>query len=298
MRGQRRIFKKDRSGRATEGRHEMKPPAVPQQVLSPAASERRKTMTQSPNAYPGGPLPSQSDQPPPLASTSYRPLSPPSLATSATSIPLSGTTEPALTSSINATILAASTSQGQHPTFSVASPLSSTHEAKLKKLKDKLQAEISEVDNLTEEKKRLDERIKELEAMVDEEREKSREVEGMNMKERIQFLSVMEKVVELGWREGDEAAGFIVKRQAGNGGDRGGSAGSGVGDEVLRGEVEGLREGNRVCEAALEHIQREARHMEDTTEKLIEARRGIQLVLGRAVVPKANVSASAVLVAE
>ena len=41
------------------------------------------------------------------------------------------------------------------------------------------------------------------------------------MKERIQFLSVMEKVVELGWRAGDEAAGFIVKRQAGNEGDRG-----------------------------------------------------------------------------
>lgn len=67
---------------------------------------------------------------------------------------------------------------------------------------------------------------------------------------------------------------------------------------MLRGEVERLRERNRVCEAALEHIQRKARHMEDTTEKLNEARRGIQLVLGWAVVPKANVPASAVLVAE
>ena len=192
------------------------------------------------------------------------------------------------------------------PTFKVADiSTNNTMDNKLKKLKDRLEAEISEVDNLTEEKKRLEDRCKELEGMVEEERERRRNVQEMNMRERIQFLGVVEGVVQLGRRNGDEPSGSrraVVKLEgAGDGDDRndrndrkGGDVGVVGGEAAFRREVERLRQRNRVCESALEHIQRESRHMEDTAGKLNESRRGIELVLGRVLAGGPSAAAGAV----
>lgn len=284
----------------------MKPPPVPQQELSPASSnDRRKTMTQSPNPYTAlTPLSSRPEQSERIRPTSgntngYRPLSP---AYTSTSIQSSVVIEPAnakrsFTSNATFTALAAT----QIPTFKVKDPAASaTIEAKLKNLKAKLEAEISEVDNLTEEKKRLEDRCKELEGMVEEERNRRREVQEMNMKERKQFLGVVENVVTLGRREGGKKASsrMMVKREKDGEKDEDGGGGiRGAGDSsALQGEVERLRERNRVCESALEHIQRESRHMEDTAGKLNESRRGIDLVLGRVLAGSGSAAGSAIMV--
>lgn len=181
------------------------------------------------------------------------------------------------------------------PTFAIESS-DPTLEAKITKLKARLEAEISEVDNLTEEKKRLEERIKELETMVEEERERRREEIDIGMKDRTSFLSVLEGVVALGRREGDS----IIKRESGilsssgnsGSGDDGGDKSDNVEEmedlATLRREVEKLRERNRVCESALEHIKRETRHMEETGRKVEESRRGIDLVLGRVLAGREN----------
>ena len=255
------------------------------------------------------PVPQQ-QQPSPVASQNKRQPSmqfahhQQSCATSASS-----QVEPASTrrsSAYSATLASQKTSQSPTnsaniPTFSIefSDP---TLEAKLTKLKARLETEIGEVDNLTEEKKRLEERIKELEAMIEDERERRRGEIDVGMKDRKSFLSVLEGVVEMGRREGD----VRVKREGGvlgeflsasdcngNGGDKnGGDTVSGQGEETdiatLKKEVETLRERNRVCESALEHIARETRHMEETGRKVEESRRGIDLVLGRVLAAREN----------
>lgn len=237
----------------------MAPPSVPQQQPSP--------------------VPSQSSQAPTMLTR--HPQSPAPLGSSHI--------EPASTRR-SATFNASRTSQSANvPTFVVEDSASTSLSAKLDKLKARLETEIAEVDNLTEEKKRLEERIKELEAMVEEERERRREQVDTGMKDRASFLSVLEGVVALGRREGDP----VIKRESGmlssfgNSGSR--DDGGDEPDEVvetgdlatLTKEVEKLRERNRVCENALEHIARETRHMEETGRKVEESRRGIDLVLGR-----------------
>lgn len=258
-----------------EQRHvSMAPPPIPQQQPSPIPSQNERQLPSQLPHHPQSPAPSASSQ-----------IEPASTRRSAT---------------FNATL---AQNNPNVPTFAIESS-DPTLEAKLTKLRARLETEISEVDNLTEEKKRLEERIKELEAVAEEERERRREGIDVGIKDRISFLSVLEGIVALGRREGDPT----IKREnapsvAGDGGEdpkinnnhNNNDAGERETDiNKLRKEMEKLRERNRVCESALEHIARETRHMEETGRKGEESRRGIDLVLGRVLAgregPTGNVS--------
>ena len=255
----------------------MAPPPIPQQQPSPITSQNERQQTTQLAHHPQSPAPSASSQ-----------IEPPSTRR---------------TSTLNASLPSQNPANSANiPTFSVESS-DPTLEAKLTKLKARLETEIGEVDNLTEEKKRLEERIKELEAMVEEERKRRRGEIDVGMKDRTSFLSVLEGVVALGRREGDP----VIKRESGlsssnnsssTSGDGAGGGGGGQGEsraasgegsiEELRKEVEKLRERNRVCESALEHIKRETRHMKETCRKVEESRRGVDLVLGRVLAGREN----------
>lgn len=247
------------------------PPQQQQQQPSPVPSQNERQQSMQLPHHPQSPAPSASSQIEP-ASTRR-------------------------TTTFNASLASQNpTNNPNVPTFAIESS-DPTLEDKLTKLKARLETEISEVDNLTEEKKRLEERIKELEAMVEDERERRRGEIDIGMKDRTSFLSVLEGVVALGRREGDS----IIKRESGilsssgnsGSGDDGGDKSDNVVEEVgdlatLRRELEKLRERNRACESALEHIKRETTHMEETGRKVEESRRGIDLVLGSVLAGREN----------